>query len=221
MRGRFERMERCDYVKRPWPMPRNRHLARVVTRVPWVSRLYENADPARLGRLAVHLAGRSGARTARPAARRRGPVRGAHDAQGEPAALAAVHRGPAASPNSFTDPNDWRVRGQRCGLWFAPLTMRNGGGVSRRDCLRTAQIEHPGKLTIRPSALVCRELFEGTRAVRVEYLRGRHVYRGGSTGRRRRWWRCAPPPDYGTLSAWRRCGWRPSLVWSSSARPAP
>lgn len=178
MRGRFERMERCDYVKRPWPMPRNRHLARVVTRVPWVSRFYENvtrhgwdgwlctslADPALALRdqqlVDVVL---SAARTTLKESLQRS-LRFIEDLQ-------------PGSPNSFADPNDWRVRGQRCGLWFAPLAMRNGGRVSTRDCLRTAQIEHPGKLTICTSALVCRVVFEGTRAVGVEYLRGRHVYR--------------------------------------------
>ena len=81
------------------------------------------------------------------------------------------------SPKSFLDPNDWRVRGTREGMWFAPLAVRNGGRVSTRDCLRTAQVEFPGRLEIRTGALVSRVVFEGTRAVGVEYLDGRHLYR--------------------------------------------
>ncbi len=177
MRGRFERLERCDYVKRPWPMPRNRHLARLVTRVSWVRNFYENvtrhgwegwlctslADPKLAVRdqqlVDVVL---SAARTTLSESLRRS-LRFVEDLQ-------------LGTPNSFADPNDWRIRGAREGLWLAPLAMRNGGRVSTRDCLRTAQVEHPGKLEIRTRALVCRVVFEGTRAVGVEYLSGRHLY---------------------------------------------
>lgn len=178
MRGRFERLERCDYVKRPRLMPRNRHLARLVTRVPWVRKLYENvtrhgwegwlstslADPKLALRdqqlVDVVL---SAARTTLSESLRR-PLRLIEDLRLD-------------GPNSFADPNDWRVRGQREGLWLAPLAVRNGGRVSTRDRLRTAQVEHPGKLEIRTGALACRVVLEGTRAVGVEYLPGRHLYR--------------------------------------------
>jgi choline dehydrogenase len=178
MRGRFERMERCDYVKRPWPMPSNPYLARLVTRIPWLSNLYANvtrhgwdgwlctslADPKLALRdqqlVDVVL---SAARTTLSETLRR--------------SLRLIEDLQPGSPKSFADPNDWRVRGAREGLWFAPLAMRNGGRVSTRDCLRAAQIEDPGKLTIRTGALACRVVFEGTRAVGVEYLAGRHLYR--------------------------------------------
>ena len=178
MRGRFERMERCDYVKRPWPMPRNRHLAFLVTRVPLVRKLYENvtrhgwegwlctslADPKLALRdqqlVDVVL---SAARTSLKQAWSR--------------SLELIEDLQPGSPESFTDPNDWRVRGTREGLWLAPLAVRNGGRVSTRDCLRTAQVEYPGRLEIRTGALAARVIFEGTRAVGVEYLRGRHLYR--------------------------------------------
>ncbi|MDP1848558.1 MAG: GMC family oxidoreductase N-terminal domain-containing protein [Solirubrobacteraceae bacterium] len=178
MRGRFERMERCDYVKKPWPMPRNRYLAQLVTRVPWVSRFWENvtrhgwdgwlctslADP----RLALRDAQLvdvviSAARTTLEETLKR--------------SLEFIEDLRPGSPKSFLDPNDWRVRGTREGMWFAPLAVRNGGRVSTRDCLRTAQVEFPGRLEIRTGALVSRVVFEGTRAVGVEYLDGRHLYR--------------------------------------------
>jgi choline dehydrogenase len=178
MRGRFERLERCDYAKRPWPMPRNRHLARLVTRIRWVRKLFENVTRHGWeGWLCTSLAD---------------PKLALRDQQLVDVVLSAARATLGESlnrslglfedlqlgnPKSFSDPNDWRVRGQREGMWLAPLAVKNGGRVSTRDCLRTAQVEHPGKLEIRTGALVCRVLFEGTRAVGVEYLRGRHLYR--------------------------------------------
>jgi len=177
MRGRFERLERCDYLKRPLPMPRNRRLARLVTRIPWVRTLYENLTRHGWeGWLWTSLAN---------------PTLALRDQQLVDVILSAGRATLAESlprakqflwdlrpddPKSFTDPNDWRVRGAREGLWLAPLAVRNGGRVSTRDVLRTAQIEHPDKLEIRTGALVCRVVLEGTRAVGVEYLSGRHLY---------------------------------------------
>lgn len=178
MRGRFERMERCDYVKRPRPMPRNRHLAQLVTRIPWVSSFYANATRHGWdGWLCTSLAD--------PKLALRDQqlvdvvVSAARATLGETLrrSLRLIEDLRPDAPNSFADPNDWRVRGTREGLWFAPLAMRNGGRVSTRDYLRTAQIEYPGKLTIRSGALASRVVFEGTRAVGVEYLPGRHLYR--------------------------------------------
>lgn len=178
MRGRFERMERCDYAKRPWPMPRNRHLARLVTRVPWVRKLYENvtrhgwegwlctslADPtlALRDQQLVDVVLSAARETLKESLRR---------------SLAFIEDLQPGNPKSFADPNDWRVRGSREGLWLTPLAVRNGGRVSTRDCLRTAQVEYPGRLEIRTGALVTRVLLDGTRAVGVEYLSGRHLYR--------------------------------------------
>lgn len=76
------------------------------------------------------------------------------------------------------DPNDWRVeRDGRSGIYNIPVSVR---GV-RRDAVReyvlaTAQA-FPDNLLIRTHALVARILFEGVRAVGVEYLEGAHLYR--------------------------------------------
>jgi choline dehydrogenase len=177
MRGRFERLERCDYRRRPWKMPRTRALAFLLTRVPWLRELYMNvARHGWQGWLCTSLAD---------------PKLAAGDWQLVNVVLSAARATLSATlgralteaedlvlgdADAITDPNDWRYRGTREGLWLAPLAMRNGGRVSTRDCLRTAQIEHPGKLEIRTGALVTRVLLDGTRAVGVEYLAGRHVY---------------------------------------------
>jgi choline dehydrogenase-like flavoprotein len=80
-------------------------------------------------------------------------------------------------PRRWKDPNDWRVRGASEGLWLAPLSVRNGGRVSARDALLSAQRAHPDRLVIRTGALATRVLLEGSKAVGVEYMTGRHLYR--------------------------------------------
>ena len=166
MRGRFERLERCDYVKRPWPMPRNRRLAFLVTRIPLVRKLYENvtrhgwegwlctslADP-RLALRDQQLVDvvLSAARTTLSESLRR--------------SLSLIEDLRPGMPKSYADPNDWRVRGSREGLWLTPLAVRSGGRVSPHDCLRAAQLEPPGLLGLRTGALAAREVSEGTRAV--------------------------------------------------------
>ena len=81
--------------------------------------------------------------------------------------------------HGLLDPNDIRSNAhQREGLFLTPLAVRDGTRYGTRDYLLKTQRELPDNLTILTNALVTRLLFEGTRAVGVEYIDQAHVYAG-------------------------------------------
>lgn len=81
--------------------------------------------------------------------------------------------------HGLLDPNDVRSNvHRREGLFLTPLAVRDGTRFGTRDYLLKTQRELPDNLTIITNALVTRVLFEGTRAVGVEYIEQAHVYRG-------------------------------------------
>ena len=173
MRAHFERLEGCRYINRPWRLPRNKLLARVLPKLPFVGDYYANLGRHGFdGWLCTTLTD---------------PKLALRDPQLIKVVLSAAKKTVAKSLpraldvyediDTYKDPNDWRFRGEREGLWFAPLAVRGGGRVSTRDCLLAAQRQFPDRLEIRTGALVTRVLFDGTRAVGVEYLAGRHLYR--------------------------------------------
>ena len=76
------------------------------------------------------------------------------------------------------DPNDARCRAENSeGIAFTPLAVdvvkRNGP----RDYLLRTRQAYPQNLTIQLGALVSSVLFEKQKAIGVEYLEGRHLYR--------------------------------------------
>lgn len=79
------------------------------------------------------------------------------------------------------DPNDWRlIRRSAEGIRQTPLATQGGRRVGPREYLKKVQKDHPDKLHIQTGALATRVLFdEGNRAVGVEYLAGRNLYRAG------------------------------------------
>ena len=73
------------------------------------------------------------------------------------------------------DPNDRRYLGRE-GLFYTPLTSRRHRRVGGRERLLEAQARGPGRLEIETSALACRVLFDGSRAVGVSYMAGRALF---------------------------------------------
>jgi len=74
------------------------------------------------------------------------------------------------------DPNDWRlVRENSTGLRYPPLATRGHKRTGTRERLLEVAKNHP--LDIELDALVTRVLFEGTKAIGVEYLKGAKLYR--------------------------------------------
>ena len=75
------------------------------------------------------------------------------------------------------DPNDSRNQAQSPeGVAFTPLAVENGKRTGPREYLLRTQKAAPNKLNIVMGALASRILFDGTRAVGVEYREGRHLY---------------------------------------------
>jgi len=81
---------------------------------------------------------------------------------------------------SKLDPNGWRlVKGNRIGLRIAPLSVRNGRRLGTRERLQAVRQSHPDKLEILTGTLATRVLFDPqdkTKAIGVEYRKGRHLY---------------------------------------------
>jgi choline dehydrogenase-like flavoprotein len=73
------------------------------------------------------------------------------------------------------DPNDWRlVRNNATGLRYPPLATRKHQRMGTRERLLEVADKYP--LTIELDALATRVLFDGARAIGVEYLKGRKLY---------------------------------------------
>ena len=76
------------------------------------------------------------------------------------------------------DPNDSRnLEHSPDGVASTPLAVLNGKRNGPREFILQVQKEAPGKLTVQKHALASRILFEGNRAVGVEYLEGKHLYK--------------------------------------------
>src|SRR4029453_7772565 len=76
------------------------------------------------------------------------------------------------------DPNDWRLVQRRAeGLRLMPLHTVAGHRNGPREFLLAIQQQYPGNLCIRTNALATRVLFDGVRAIGVEYLAGKNLYR--------------------------------------------
>jgi choline dehydrogenase len=93
------------------------------------------------------------------------------------AVLANCGGDPLVRVGTRFDPNDSR-NAQRSpeGIAFTPLAVENGKRAGPREYLLRTQSALPRNLTILTGALASRVLFEGTRAIGVEYIEGHHLY---------------------------------------------
>jgi choline dehydrogenase len=180
MRHWFERLEACQYKRRPRMLPRRPWLARLLAALPFVSDKYVNrsrhgfdgwlhttlADPAlALGDKQVISVIKSAA------------ARSLGDFLKRPLT-------PFEGLNSAVDPNDWRGRTLSEGLWLIPLAVRKGRRNGARERIRDVEERRPDRLQVRTGALVTRVLFDDAAtpdgdpvAVGVEYLDQPHAYR--------------------------------------------
>ena len=81
--------------------------------------------------------------------------------------------------DTLFDPNDWRTitsKGRE-GVSLTPLATHNGARIGVRERLLDTVKETKGRLKIQTGALATRIVFDGTRAVAVEYLGGSNLYR--------------------------------------------
>jgi len=73
------------------------------------------------------------------------------------------------------DPNDVRTDGKE-GVWYLPLSTAGHHRISTRERVLDVAAHHPKRLTIELDALATQVLFDGDRAIGVEYLKGRQLY---------------------------------------------
>ncbi len=83
---------------------------------------------------------------------------------------------------SQLDPNDWRtVKDNAIGLRYLPLSTHKHARVGARERVLEVAAKHPDRLKIVLNALVTRVLLDETfRAVGVEYLSGKNLYRASA-----------------------------------------
>jgi choline dehydrogenase-like flavoprotein len=81
------------------------------------------------------------------------------------------------------DPNDWRlVKEDAGGVRYTPLTTRNCARMGSRERVLEVASKYPGRLRIELNALATRVLLdEHNRAIGVEYLKGKRMYRAHAT----------------------------------------
>jgi choline dehydrogenase len=78
---------------------------------------------------------------------------------------------------SLGDPNDWRVvRENEFGACYTPMTTHNHERVGTRERLLSVAKERPDLLKVELNALAAKVLFDGKRAIGVEYLKGERLY---------------------------------------------
>ena len=172
MRRYFERLERCEYVHRPWRLPGSHRLASLVGRFPrWSNRNSRHGWDGWLGtslpdaKLAVQdkqlvkvVIGAARATLQETISR---PFRGLEDF------------------DTLRDPNDWRVQEEGLlGIWSAPVSITRGRRNGTRELLQAVAADGSGNLTIRTHALATRVVFDDDqRAIGVDYVEGPHLYR--------------------------------------------
>jgi choline dehydrogenase-like flavoprotein len=73
------------------------------------------------------------------------------------------------------DPNDVRTDGKE-GIWYSPLSTARHRRVGARERVLDVAQRHSQRLTVELDALATQILFDGDRAIGVEYLKGQHLY---------------------------------------------
>lgn len=177
MRTYFERLERCQYVSRPWfQLPLLAGLWRSLLRLlpPRWAALAGSSRHGFNGWLGTELAR---------------PELALSDGQLVRLIIDAVKStleddlGRSLTVleglNTYLDPNDWRVQCETPqGLWYTPLATDKGRRNGTREFLRRVQRTHARFLTIQTRALATQVLLdENKTAVGVEYRVGEHLYR--------------------------------------------
>jgi choline dehydrogenase len=173
MRAWFEKLEACDYKRRPRLLPRNRLLARLLAALPLVSEKYVNRGRHGFdGWLRTTLAD---PKLALADETIRGVVLAA--AAGSLAEFLGRPLTLVEGLASAVDPNDWRVRTMPEGLWQIPLSVRAGRRNGTRERIREVARRFPDRLVVRTGALATRVLLDADdRARGVEYLDRAHAY---------------------------------------------
>ena len=178
MHGYFARLENCNYVPRPGSL---RHLIRSVTwSIVALFKGHKNWSTWRTGH------GYEGWLTTSEADPRLVLKDWRIVAQLAKAVRRTIGLGnPFLSIFTQLDPNDLRnsIDGRE-GPAFTPLAVKNGKRNGPREYLLRVKKDFPDNLTIQLHSLASRILFEGKRAVGVEFYEGKHLYEADPQARK-------------------------------------
>jgi choline dehydrogenase len=159
MRRYFERIEHCDYVSRPArgePNP-SRHGFDG-----WLHTAVANPWLAARDRTLIAI------------------VEAALEvvAEDHQEILVDAFRMAVTPSQALWDPNDYRlVQKESEGVVFVPLHMNNGTRIGTREYVHAVAAQCPSNLRVVLDALATRIIWDGNRAVGIEYLEGRSLYR--------------------------------------------
>jgi choline dehydrogenase len=181
MHAYFRRLENCHYVPRP------NSLRSIVERVLQPAAAAVGVDPELLDAAHGHgFDGWLGTSEANPTLAFRDPAIIAIVLKAVKEALGQEVGDPLRRLTTLFDPNDARnvAKGFE-GLAATPLAVAGGKRNGPREFLLRTQQEPSAKLTIQKHALAAKILFEGRRAIGVEYLDGPHLYKADPAARTR------------------------------------
>jgi choline dehydrogenase len=176
MRAYFERLERCRYRWRPWLFGRRGGLLELARRLPGLSYVFGN--PTRHGFEGWLCTTRASPKLGIADRKLRRIILGA----GAKALREWLGRRLKLVEGLWVwlDPNDWSLHKRKSGLqglWLTPIAVANGRRNGTRERIKAVAERAPENLVVQTHALVTKVVFEGTKAVGVEYLDAAHAYR--------------------------------------------
>ena len=181
MRKYFQKLERCGYLNRPWfrrvNFGRHGFGGWLPTTIADPALLLRDSQLLRLVVAAVQTCFTSDVWYSWGFRHR---LKAAVESFSDPTGLQRVgvmHRA-LSWLSGLLDPNSWlHLRAGSEGPIFVPLTVKDGVRAGTRELIRDAERRMPRKLTVKLNALATRVLLEGNRAVGIEFLDGKHLYR--------------------------------------------
>jgi choline dehydrogenase len=188
MRSYFQRLERCDYLRRPWYRRRNfgRHGydGWMPTTIADATLLLRDSQLLRVVLAAVQTCFSCNVWYSAGLWHR---FKAWLESFDDPTGLKRVgimHR-TLSWLSSLLDPNSWlHLLDGSEGPIFVPLTVKDGMRAGTREFIRDGQQRMPKKLKVQLNALATRVLLEGNRAVGVEFLDGKNLYRADPAAER-------------------------------------
>jgi choline dehydrogenase-like flavoprotein len=189
MRRYFQKLERCQYLNRPWYRRWNfgRHGfdGWVPTTIADATLLLRDSH---LLRVVMSAAQTCFSCNVWYSSTWRHSLKSWAESFGDPTGLKRVgimHRA-LSWLSSLLDPNSWlNLRAGTEGPIFVPLTVKDGMRAGTREHIRDAENRMPKNLEVRLNALATKVLLKGNRAIGVEYREGRHLYRADPAAKQR------------------------------------
>ena len=172
MRGYFERLEDCKYVPNP-----NSLENKIGNFISSIAELFKGKEDFRNSSDGHGFNGWLPTCEADPKLALKDPEIIEMLVSAVGSALFAHVGDPLIRLDTRFDPNDIRNSAVSPeGVAFTPLAVENGKRQGPREYLLRVQKASPDNLTIKKNALVTRVLFEGKRAIGVEYIDKAHIY---------------------------------------------